>query len=48
LNDRLIEFYEKEKPNKIIDFGCGICYCVVQLRKAGFNAIGYDGNPETK
>jgi 2-polyprenyl-3-methyl-5-hydroxy-6-metoxy-1,4-benzoquinol methylase len=48
LNNKLILFYKKEKPNKIIDFGCGVCYYVSSLKRAGFNAVGYDGNPFTK
>jgi uroporphyrinogen-III decarboxylase len=48
LNDRLIDLYTKEKASKIIDFGCGLCHYVANLKKAGFNAFGYDGNPFTK
>ena len=31
----------------MVDFGCGKCDYIMNIKKAGFDAEGYDGNPFT-
>lgn len=43
----LIEFLKNEKAESIVDLGCGNGYYVKEMRKAGLNADGFDGKPNT-
>ena len=43
----LIAFLKKENAQSIVDLGCGNGYYVKEMRKAGLNADGFDGNPNT-
>ena len=43
----LIEFLKAENAKSIVDFGCGNGYYVNEMVKAGLNATGFDGNPNT-
>ncbi len=43
----LVDFFNDEKAQLIVDFGCGLGDYVKTLKNAGFNVIGYDGNPDT-
>ena len=47
LADGLYKFFESEKIEDIVDFGCGLGEYVSYFRKKGLNADGYDGNPFT-
>jgi len=42
----LANYLPKEKP--VLDFGCGIGYYVDYLEQNGFDAVGIDGNDDTK
>lgn len=30
-----------------MDLGCGLCNYTINIKNAGFDAVGYDGNPYT-
>lgn len=47
LSKGLIEVFRKWKSTRVIDLGCGKGTYVRDLRKHGFDASGYDGNPFT-
>ncbi len=51
LATKMIELLTTEKKDneefKVVDLGCGDGYYVKQLIKNGFNAKGFDGNPDT-
>ena len=47
LSDALIEFFKNEKAHTLVDFGCGLGSYVRAFQKAGFDAQGCDGNPDT-
>lgn len=47
VNDLLIAFYKRENVTSVVDFGCGRCGYAMNIKKAGIDAAGYDGNPYT-
>jgi hypothetical protein len=47
LFNEILNFLEKKKIKKIIDFGCGNGSYVKKFNENGINAFGYDGNPNT-
>lgn len=47
LNNKLIDFYQKELAGSIVDFSCGLCRYALNIRNAGFKIDAYDGNPLT-
>ena len=44
----LIDFFKKKKCSSLIDVGCGEGDYVEKFLKNNINAIGFDGNSETK
>ena len=47
MTDQFIKFYKAENAKSVVDFGCGRCEYIGNIKKAGFDAQGYDGNPYT-
>jgi len=43
----LIRFLHSRGARRVADFGCGVGLYVRDLRRAGFAAYGWDGNPAT-
>lgn len=43
----LVEFFKGEKPDHVVDFGCGMGDYVKTLRSNGIQTSGFDGNPNT-
>lgn len=41
LSDLLKQFYKNEAAKSIAEIGCGKCEYIEDLRKGGFNAVGY-------
>lgn len=44
----LVQFFHTRQGATVVDFGCGDGVYVRQLRAAGIECDGYDGNPVTK
>ena len=47
LPDKFIEFYKRENATSVVDFGCGKCDYIRNIKEAGFDVKAYDGNPYT-
>lgn len=47
LAQALVGFFNKEKAESVVDFGCGTGDYVHTLLRNGIFAKGYDGNPDT-
>lgn len=43
--DKIVERILEEKPNKVLDVGCGVGYLVDKLREKGIDAYGTDFSP---
>jgi SAM-dependent methyltransferase len=47
LSDKIVNYVQSLKVQKIYDFGCGPGKYVENLRNNGIESTGFDGNPDT-
>ena len=45
MNDKLLDFYTRERATSILDLECGKCPYAKNIKIAGFEVQAFDGNP---